>query len=103
MYIVHVFVQVKPEFIEQFKTETLINAKASLEEPGITRFDVLREEGKPGSFLLVEVYRTKDDPARHKETSHYQRWRDVAEPMMAMPRTKVVYENIFPDDGGWDQ
>ena len=103
MYIVHVFVLVKPEHIEQFKAETLINAKASLEEPGIIRFDVLQEEGKPGSFLLVEVYRTMDDPVRHKETSHYQRWRDVAEPMMAMPRTKVVYKNFFPADREWDQ
>ena len=102
MYIVHVFVQVKPDFIEQFKEATLVNAKASLDEPGIARFDVLQEEGKPDSFVLVEVYRTSDDPARHKETVHYQQWRAVAEDMIAVPRTKMVYENAFPDDMGWD-
>jgi quinol monooxygenase YgiN len=102
MYIVHVFVKVKPNFIEQFKEVTLINAKASVNEPGIARFDVLKEEGKPDSFVLVEVYRSKDDPARHRETAHYQQWRDVAEDMIAAPRTKMVYENVFPDDGGWD-
>jgi len=102
MYIVHVFVKVKPEFVEEFKQVTLMNATASLEEPGIARFDVLQEEGDPVSFVLVEVYRTKDDPARHKETAHYQQWRDVAEAMMAEPRTKKVYGNIFPDEMGWD-
>lgn len=102
MYIVHVFVQVKPECIDQFKKATLVNAKASLEEPGVTRFDFLQEEGKPDHFVLVEVYRTEDDPARHKTTDHYQQWRDVAEDMIAAPRTRMVYENIFPDDLGWD-
>lgn len=101
MYIVHVFAQVKPDFIEQFKAATLKNARASLEEPGILRFDVLQAEGKPDSFLLVEVYRTRDDPARHRDTPHYQQWRDTAEDMIATPRTKIVYENIFPDDNEW--
>ena len=102
MYIAHVIIQVKPDDIEQFKEATRINAKASLEEPGIARFDVLQEEGKPESFVLVEVYRTKDDSMRHKETAHYQRWRDMAEGMMAIPRTKTVYEAVFPGEMDWD-
>lgn len=102
MYVVHVFVQVKPDCIEHFKEATLKNAQASLREPGIARFDVLQEEGNPGSFVLVEVYRTKDDPARHKETVHYQQWRDDVEDMVAAPRTKKVYDNIFPGEDGWD-
>ena len=102
MYIVHVFIKVKPDFIEKFKEVTLVNAKASVNEPGIARFDVLQEQGKPDSFVLVEVYHSADDPARHRETVHYQHWRDVAEDMIAAPRTKMVYENVFPDDGGWN-
>lgn len=102
MYIVHVFVQVKPDYIELFKDASLLNAKASLEEPGIARFDVLQEEGHPESFVLVEVYRTKDDPARHKETAHYQQWRDTVEEMIAVPRSKKIYQNCFPDEKGWD-
>ena len=102
MVIVHVFVQVKPDCISQFREETLINAKASLKEPGVARFDVLQEEGNPDRFVLVEVYRTQDDPARHKETAHYQRWRDAVEGLMAAPRSKIVYENVFPDETGWD-
>lgn len=102
MYIVHVFVKVKPDYIEPFKAATLMNAQASVKEPGIARFDILQEEETPDSFVLVEVYRTKDDPARHKETVHYQHWRDEVEEMMAEPRTKKVYANIYPGEEGWD-
>ena len=102
MYIVHVFVQVKPDCIEQFRKATLMNAQASLQEPGIARFDVLQEEGNPESFLLVEVYRTKDDPARHKQTAHYHQWQEDVEDLIAVPRTKKIYENFFPKDQGWD-
>lgn len=102
MYIVHVFVEVKPDFIEAFKAATLANAKASVQEPGIARFDVLQDAEQPEHFLLVEVYRTKNDPARHRETPHYQTWKAAVAEMVAGPRTKRVYDNLFPEDEGWD-
>ena len=102
MYIVHVFVQVKPDYIEPFMAATLKNAEASRQEPGIARFDILQEESNPDCFVLVEVYRTKDDPARHKATAHYQQWRDAVEVMCAGPRTKKVYINLSPGEEGWD-
>ncbi len=101
MYVVHVFVEVKPGHVELFKQATLANAQASLLEPGVARFDVLQNPEHPEQFLLVEVYRTKDDPARHKETRHYQIWKETVEDLMAVPRTKKVYENIFPEDERW--
>ncbi len=101
MYIVHVHVHVKPEFIGQFREATLENARNSLREPGIARFDILQDSDDPSRFLLVEVYRTPDDPAHHKETAHYQKWRDTVADMMAEPRTSVKFANIFPDDPGW--
>jgi len=101
MFIVHVFVQVKPGYIEAFRQATLENASASIKEPGIARFDVLQEDARPEAFVLVEVYRTKDDPARHKETDHYLRWRDTVEEMIAIPRSKKIYANVFPNEEGW--
>jgi autoinducer 2-degrading protein len=101
MYIVHVHIRVKPEFVEAFKEATLENARNSLQEPGIARFDVIQQSDDPTRFVLVEVYRTPEDPAKHKETAHYNRWREVAEPMMAEPRTRAIYVNLFPDDAGW--
>jgi quinol monooxygenase YgiN len=101
MIVVHVHVRVKPEFVDAFIVETLENARQSVQEPGIARFDVLQQKDDPTRFILVEVYRTADDPARHKETPHYQAWRDAVAGMMAEPRHSVVYTNIFPEDGGW--
>ena len=102
MLIVQVFVQVKPEHIEAFKQASLENARSSVQEPGIARFDVVQQEDDPTRFVLVEVYRTADDPARHKETAHYAKWRDTVAAMMAEPRRAIKYRNVFPDENGWD-
>lgn len=101
MYIVHVHVHVKPDQIEAFKAATLENARNSLKEPGIARFDVIQQADDPTRFVLVEVYRTADDLARHKETVHYNRWRETIEPILAEPRTRTVYANVFPDEEDW--
>jgi len=101
MFIVHVFVHVKPEKIDLFKAASLQNARQSVTEPGVARFDVLQQNDDQTRFVLVEVYRTSDDPARHKETAHYQKWRDTVADIMAEPRSAVKYTNIFPDEQGW--
>jgi autoinducer 2-degrading protein len=101
MFIVHVHVHVKPESVKAFTEATLENARNSVQEPGIARFDVIQQLDDPTRFVLVEVYRTPDDPAHHKETAHYQAWRDAVAEMMAEPRSSVKYDNVFPDDEGW--
>jgi quinol monooxygenase YgiN len=101
MLIVHVHVHVKPESVEAFKQATLENARHSVQEPGIARFDVIQQTEDPTRFVLVEVYRSADAPAKHKETAHYARWRDAVVNMMAEPRSSVRYVNVFPDDSGW--
>ena len=101
MLIVHVQVHVRPEFIDAFRKATLENASHSVQEPGIARFDVLQQADDPSRFVLVEVYRTPQAPAEHKETAHYQLWRDAVAGMMAEPRTSVKYSNVFPGEEGW--
>ncbi|HMO64255.1 MAG TPA: antibiotic biosynthesis monooxygenase [Verrucomicrobiota bacterium] len=101
MLIVHVHVQVKPEQVAAFLEATLANARASVREPGVARFDVAQQADDPTRFVLVEVYRDAEAPARHKETPHYATWRDAVAPMMAAPRTSVKFVNRFPDDAGW--
>ncbi len=101
MLIVHVHVQVKPDCIAAFQAATLANARASVQEPGIARFDVVQQADDPTKFVLVEVYRTAAAPAAHKETAHYATWRDTVAPMMAAPRTSVKFANVFPEDAGW--
>jgi len=102
MLVVHVFVHVKPDMIEKFKAATIENAQNSVKEPGIARFDFVQQKDDSSRFVLVEVYRTENDPAQHKETAHYQKWRDTVADMMAEPRTSIKYSNIFPDETGWD-
>lgn len=101
MLIVHVHARVKAEFIEAFRQATIENARQSVCEPGVARFDVIQQADDPARFILVEVYRTPEAPAQHKETAHYQRWRDTVAGMMAEPRTSVKYSNVFPADEGW--
>ena len=101
MLIVHVHVHVKTEHVEAFKRATVENARESVREPGIARFDVIQQSDDPARFVLVEVYRAPEDPARHKETAHYAKWRDTVAEMMAEPRSSVKYSNVFPGEDGW--
>ena len=101
MLIVHVHVRVRPEAVEQFTAATLENARNSVQEAGIARFDVLQQPDDPTRFVLVEAYRTPEAPAAHKQTPHYARWRDTVEPWMAEPRHSVKFSNVFPEDTGW--
>lgn len=102
MLIVHVHVHVKPEHVEAFRAATLANARSSVAEPGVVRFDVIQREDDPGRFVLVEIYRTPEAPAAHKETAHYATWRDAVAEMMAEPRSSVRYAAVFPEGAGWE-
>jgi quinol monooxygenase YgiN len=101
MLIIHVQVRVRVESIEAFRRATVENARQSVKEGGIARFDVLQDPSEPSQFLLVEVYRDSEAPARHKETPHYKTWRDTVADMMAEPRSSQKYSNVFPSDESW--
>jgi autoinducer 2-degrading protein len=101
MVVVYVHIHVKPEWVEAFQQATLANARQSITEPGIARFDVLQHADDPTRFVLVEAYRTPDAPTAHKATPHYLAWRDAVAPMMAEPRQGVQFHNLFPQDQDW--
>lgn len=101
MLVVFVHVHVKPECVEAFKEASIENARQSVQEPGIARFDVIQQMDNPARFVLIEVYRSSEYPGKHKETAHYQKWRDTVADMMVEPRQGVKYVNAFPDDQGW--
>ncbi|MCM8770144.1 MAG: antibiotic biosynthesis monooxygenase [Candidatus Omnitrophica bacterium] len=102
MIVILVHVQVKKEFLDAFKEATLENARESLKEPGIARFDVLQQEDDPTKFILVEVYRYHEGTITHKASAHYFKWRETVEKMMAQPRFSVRCYSLFPDDGCWE-
>lgn len=101
LLVVHVYVHVLPEHVEAFKAATIANASASVKEPGVARFDVVQDQDDATRFVLVEAYRTPAAPAAHKETQHYQVWRDTVAPMMAKPRESRKFTNVFPSSNGW--
>ena len=101
MYIAHVFIHIKPEFVEPFKAASLDNAANSLQEPGVARFDVIQQMDDPTRFVLVEVYHDEAATLAHKETAHYARWRDTVADMFAEPRYAIKYHNLFPGEEGW--
>ncbi len=101
MLIVHVHVHVKPESPVDFRKATIESARSSVQEPGIARFDVIQEQDDETRFVLIEVYRTPEAAAAHKETAHYAKWRDTVADMMAEPRQSVKYCEIFPEAEDW--
>src|SRR5258706_10894623 len=101
MLVVHIQVRVKPEYVQDFLNATIANARESLKEAGIARFDVVQQLDDPTRFVFTEAYRTEEAPAAHKETKHYQVWRDSVAPMMAEPRSSVKFGNVFPEDQNW--
>jgi quinol monooxygenase YgiN len=101
MHVVQVFVHVKPECLEAFIQATSENARHSIQELGIARFDVIQQQDNPTRFVLIEVYRDDEAPAKHKETAHYLKWRDTVADMMTEPRTGIRYRNVFPEDSEW--
>ncbi|HEX7561177.1 MAG TPA: antibiotic biosynthesis monooxygenase [Candidatus Humimicrobiaceae bacterium] len=101
MLIVHVFCSVKPEMVGAFKEATVKNASNSIKEPGVIRFDLLQQQDDPAKFVISEVYKSAEAIAAHKETAHYAEWSQYAEPMLAEPRSRMLYNNIFPEDRNW--
>jgi quinol monooxygenase YgiN len=101
MLIVHVHAHVKADAVAGFKQATIENARSSVQEPGIARFDVVQQQDDATRFVLIEVYRTTDAAAAHKQTTHYAKWRDTVANMMAEPRQSLQYSAVFPDAQGW--
>jgi quinol monooxygenase YgiN len=97
MLIVHVHVHVKPESVADFRHATIENARSSVQEPGIARFDVVQQQDDATRFVLIEVYRSTQAAAAHKETAHYAKWRDAVANMMADPRQSVKFNDVFPE------
>jgi autoinducer 2-degrading protein len=90
---VHVIANHEADFIEA----TRKNHAASVQEPGNLRFDVLQSTEDSARFVLYEAYLTSEAAAAHKQTAHYQTWKDTVAPWMAGARFGVSYEGLCPE------
>jgi autoinducer 2-degrading protein len=96
MIVAIINVHVKPANVEAFNRAILENARNSIKEPGIARFDVYQQLDDSTRFTLVEIYKSEDAIVKHRETAHYVRWRDTVAEMMAEPRVRTTYNIVSP-------
>jgi quinol monooxygenase YgiN len=101
MLILVVQIHIKAEHVDAFRQATIENARNSIQEPGVVRFDALQQADDPTRFVLYEAYRDTAATVAHKETAHYRAWVAKVDHMFAEPRTRVLYSNVYPDDQGW--
>lgn len=94
MHVTLVHIHVEPEHVDAFIKASLANSEASCKEPGNRRFDVLQSAEDPCRFILYEAYLTPEDAAAHKQTAHYNTWRETVADWMAEPRQGVRYEGL---------
>jgi autoinducer 2-degrading protein len=97
MYVTIVYVHVKSERVADFIEAIRANHEASVREPGNLRFDILQSVDDPTRFVAYEAYEDEASAKAHKETAHYQAWRDMVTDWMAEPRQGVRYDGLFPD------
>ena len=99
MYVVIVTAFIKPDRVEQFKEAILDNAHNTRLEPGNVRFDVLQGDDDATRFSLYEAYNSKDDLAKHQQTSHYLKWKEKTADMFVQPRTRTANNAVFFGEG----
>lgn len=96
MLVTIVHIHVKPDCLDAFLAHTRNNHENSVREPGNLRFDILRSASDPCYFVFYEAYKDAASAAAHRETAHYQAWRDGVAELMAAPREGVKFEGLWP-------
>jgi len=94
MIVTIVNVWVKEDYIENFIKASTINHINSIKEPGNLRFDVIQNSDDASKFLLYEAYENEEAVLKHKETTHYLRWRETVADWMAQPRQGIKHKVI---------
>jgi len=98
MIVTCVHVNVRPENVQEFIEAMIENHKASVQESGNLRFDVLQEADNPCRFMIYEAYESQEAVDLHKTTPHYIRWRDTVKDWMADTRYGIRYNILEPSD-----
>ncbi len=98
MLVTCVYVHVKPGAIQEFINASVENHLEAVKEPGNLRFDFIQQADDPCRFMLYEAYESEEASAAHKNTPHYQKWREAVQDMMTEPRNGVKYNILHPND-----
>lgn len=101
MHILLVYLTVKPDHLDAFLAATLDNASNSRKEPEVVRFDIIQEVDDPTRFTFIEIYKTPNGLAAHREAPHYLAWAAKVPDMLVEPRSRTIYRNVDPPDSAW--
>ncbi len=90
---------VKPEFVEAYKIAILENARITIHEEGVIRFDVFQDQETPTHFSLIEIYRDQEAREFHLQTDHFLKWKDIVlgQEMFAQKGKGETFEMLFPE------
>lgn len=91
MIVFSVHLHIRPECVEAFKAITLANLEGSRQEPGCRRFEALQHEDDPTRFILFEAWADAAAQDFHRNTPHYQAWKDQVEDMQVERRHAIRY------------
>lgn len=97
MIVTCVHIHVKREAVEDFIRASAANHRESVKEPGNIRFDFVQQADDETKFLLYEAYETEEAAAAHKNTPHYNTWKESVTDMMAEPRYGIKYKILMPE------
>jgi quinol monooxygenase YgiN len=90
---------IKPEFVEAYRAAILENARITIHEAGVLRFDVFQDQEDPTHFSLLEIY--EDQAARefHLQTEHFLKWKEtvLGQEMFARKGSGDNFEMVFPE------
>jgi autoinducer 2-degrading protein len=92
-FVTFVHVHVIPGAEGAFVKASRVEASQSLEEEGVTGFDLLQRIEDPTRFMLVVGCVSEDAVTAHRATAHYAAWRKAVDDLMADPRYAVRFVN----------
>ncbi len=100
MFTVLVSLRVKSDQVNAFTEITTKDAQASLQDPGVLRFDMLQQSDDLKHFILHEVYQSRDDGLLHLETAHFKQWQTAIRDMLFEPPQATTYLQVYPEPSG---
>jgi quinol monooxygenase YgiN len=88
----------KPEFIEAYKAAILEDARLSIQEEGLLRFEVFQDKKDLSHFSLLEVYRDMAAREFHLQTPYLLKFRNtvIGQEMLAR-KGEQEFDLFFPE------
>ena len=94
---------IKPEFVEAYRDAIVENARHTLLEPGIIRFDVLQDKKNPTHFSLFEAYQDAAARETHLTMPYFLKWKEtvLGQEMFAQKGHGDEFDAVFPQADAW--